>query len=138
MPSVRLQWEGLDELRRELAAAPREVRDDAFRIVRAHVDGAASEIRSSYQGHRVTGTLLSRLRTDYPSASILFGQVRSAAPHGSLFEFGAGARRTDRGANRGRMPAAKTFVPIAQAWRARMVVALSEMLTRRGFSVSGD
>ena len=82
--------------------------------------------------------LAARVRTEYPSGSILFGQVRSTAPHGSMFEFGTRKRQNDRKANRGTMPAAKQFVPIAQAWRRRTWKALGAMLERRGFTVTGE
>lgn len=135
--SAKVQWQGLDEFLREFGAIPQHLHEEGMGIIREETEGAAAEISQAYP--RKTGTLASRVRTSYPSTSILVGLVRSAAPHSHLFEFGTKQRRTARGFNRGVMPKANpsVVVPIARRRRARMARRMVDMLRRAGFQV-GD
>lgn len=133
--SASIKWSGMDELIRDLTQAPAAIRHEGMAIVREETEGAASDLVQAYP--RRSGTLAQRVRTFYPSGSILLGKVVSAAPHAHLFHWGSKPRRNDRGANRGVMPAATPdpLVPIARRRRARMFRRLAEMLERRGFRV---
>lgn len=135
--SVKLTLDGFDELIGELTRAPQEMRAEGMGIVREETEGAAAEIRNQY--HTKTGTLAKRVETEYPSTQVLVGIVRSRAPHAHLYEFGTQKRQTNSGANRGTMPAAlpAVTVPIARRRRLRMIRRLADMLTRKGFEVSG-
>lgn len=135
--SSRVVLKGFDELVTMLTTAPEHIREDGFQIVREETEGAAQEMRNAYQSHSRTGRLVRRVVTEFPSARILVGIVRSKAPHAHLFEFGTKPRRNAAGANRGVMPAAspEVVVPIARRRRERMVRRLAEMLVRMGFQV---
>lgn len=136
--SARVQWSGLDEFLREFGSIPETLNSEGMTIVREETEGAAVEIAQAYP--RKTGTLSRRVRTVYPSATVLVGIVQSRAPHAHLFEFGTTARKTFTGANRGRMPKATPpiTVPIARRRRARMARRMVEMLRRVGFQVGNE
>lgn len=132
---MRLEWTGLDAFLKDMHALPQELNRDGMVIVREETEGAAVEISQQYAQHRVTGTLARRVRTQFPSSTILVGLVLSAAPHSHLFEFGTKARKTSSGANRGTMPATAITVPIARRRRARMSRRLVDLLRAQGFEV---
>lgn len=135
--SVRL--DGFDELVAELTKAPEHVRVNGMTIIREETEGHAQEVRNAYGQHRVTGALERGVSTEYPSTQVLVGIVRSRAKHAHIFENGTQIRRTNSGANRGRMPkpSPQVFVPIAIRRRERMKQRLADMLRGLGFEVSG-
>jgi hypothetical protein len=141
--SVRMVLDGLDELITELGKQPKEIRDRGLVIVREETEGAAEELRQHYpEASRTvhgTGTLRSRVRTFYPSTTILTGIVQSMAPHAHLWHWGTKVRQTDRGANRGRMPKPnpEPLVPIARRRRLSMNRRLADMLRGLGYVVTG-
>jgi hypothetical protein len=135
---VRHQWSGFEEYLRELGSIPEALRSEASRIVHAHTEAARAELVAVYERHRRTGKLRSKVSTDYPSSSVISGILKSTAPHGALFEWGTAERKNDKGKSLGRMPAAKQFVPIMVAHRARMYAELGELLRSHGFEVSGE
>lgn len=135
---VKLELRGLEEFRAALRGLPAHLRDEGAAIVLAHAEQAVREIVSGYP--EKSGNLRSHV-TVRPSAT-KFGTgavVKSAAKHAFIFEKGTTVRRTNTGANRGRMPAAdasKAFIPKAIRARQRMVRALMDLLRRAGFEVS--
>ena len=131
-----VQFDGLDELIQQLTDAPQHIRDEGMVIVREETEGAAAEIVAALP--RKTGTLAKRVKTSYPSSTLLVGLVQSTAPHAHLYEFGTKQRSTKAGANRGISGPHKTTPQIAQKRRERMYRRLREMVTRMGFQVSGD
>jgi hypothetical protein len=135
--SVKLEWNGLEELIQQLTHAPEAIRQEGLVIVQDDVTNAATEIALRYPSR--TGTLARRVRTYFPSSQVLFGGIRSAAPHAHLYEFGTRKRQTGKGWNRGTMPAASppVFVPIVQRHRLRMYDRLADMLRRMGWEVVG-
>ena len=135
--SASVVLDGFDELVQALTNAPKAIRDEAFPIVRKTTEAAAAEIRAVYSQHTKTGNLANRVRTAYPSSTVIVGIVQSTSPHSHLFEFGTKPRTNARGANRGVMPAHKTTPAIAARHRAQMYQELREMLARLGFTVSG-
>jgi hypothetical protein len=145
--SAAIKWSGLDELLQQLTDAPRDIRDEGLQIVRKHTEAGAEELRQHYpeeshsaarvsRGER-TGVLRARVRTLFPSGTILIGLILSAAPHSHLWHWGTRQRKTSKGYNRGAMPAAKPepLVPIANKHRERMFEELKQMLQRFGFQV---
>lgn len=139
--SAKATWAGMSGVIAQLTTAPAEVKADGMEIVRRTTESAAAELRRSYPeaSHtaRGTGTLAARVRTVYPSSTLLVGQVQSRAPHADLWHFGSKDRYTKRGFYRGRMPKAapEPLVPIAQRHRVSMYQQLRELLVRFGFQV---
>jgi hypothetical protein len=126
----------MDELIKQLTDAPTDIRQDGMGIVKEETEAAAYEIALAYS--RRTGRLARQVRTAFPSTTILYGQVISAAPHSHIYEFGSRQRRTDRGWNRGSMPEQQVTAPIAQRRRTRMMQRLADMLRQRGWQVTED
>ena len=135
--SVRL--DGVDALVAELTKAPAHIRAQGMQIIREETEGHAAEVRRQYEQHRVTGNLARGVTTEYPSTQVLIGIVRSRAKHAHIFEQGTRQRRTNNGANRGRMPKPdpQVFVPAAIRRRERMRHRLADMLRDMGFQVTG-
>ena len=134
--SARVTLDGMGALIQAMTDAPDEIRAEGMDIIREETEATASGLRAAYP--RRTGTLQSRVRTVYPSSTILLGIVRSQAPHASIWHFGTATRRTRRGANRGAMPQAtpEPLVPLARRHRARMFDRLKGLLVRMGFTVT--
>lgn len=135
---VRVQMNGLDELRAQLRRLPEDLATEAGDIVLAHAEGAKREVEGGYPTYR--GVLRSRVRVERNRSKVTTAAiVRSTAPHAFIFERGTVQRRTDKGWNRGRMPAAsasQAAIPKFIRWRARMVEALIELVRRAGFEVA--
>lgn len=131
---MSVQISGFNELVQALQDAPSDIREQGMVIIREETEGAAVEIAAKY--HRKTGTLAKRVKTLFPSTTLLVGIVQSTAPHSHLYEFGTRDRKNAAGANRGRMPADKVTPEIAQKRRERMTRRLKEMLVRLGFTLS--
>lgn len=134
--SARIEFTGLEELKTELGKANADFRAKAMAIVRDETEQAAKDIVASMG--RKTGTLRSRVRTFYPSASTLIGIVRSQAPHSNIVERGTKRRQNRKGANRGVMPANPSVAKAAPPRRRRMYRRLADMLRAMGFEVTGD
>jgi hypothetical protein len=139
---VSVQFTGLDQLIRELTDAPEHIRADGMVIVREETEGARAEVENEYavKFKRKTGNLSKRVKTLYPSTTLLVGIVQSTAPHSHLVEFGTKQRRNAAGANRGSVQeqSPKITPVIAEKRRARMYRRLKEMLAGMGFQVSGN
>jgi hypothetical protein len=136
--SGELQWTGLRELEDDLRRLPDDLTGEASHIIEAAANGAAAEIKPRY-GVK-TGNLRDHLEVrethDGPfSAGYV---VINTAKHAGLYESGTQARHTDIGANRGRMPAAHVFIPVAIRKRRQMYEQLKAMVERHGLEVSGD
>lgn len=137
--SAKVVLDGFDALVAELTKAPAEIRAQGMEIIRQETEGHAQEVRNAYGQHRVTGNLERGVNTEYPSTQVLIGIVRSKARHASIYENGTDVRRTNNGANRGRMPkpSPQLFVPLAIRRRERMRRRLADMLRGLGFQVTG-
>lgn len=137
---VTLSLVGMMELRAALRNLPETLTAEAATIVDNAANQAKAEVYGAYPTGP-TGNLKRGLRVTH-NAGRRFGTqaiVRSGAPHASIFEFGTQRRTTDRGANRGRMPAApesEAMIPIAMRVRRRMVRDLVALVRRAGFQVS--
>ena len=130
-------FEGLEELKDALRSAPEAIAAQAGPIVQEIAAAAAADVRQQYPSK--TGTLRGRVRTAAGPPG-RFGArwvVQTAAPHALIYERGTTDRHTRTGAYRGRMPAARVFVPAMIRWRTTMYARLAAMLQAFGFEVGG-
>lgn len=138
MANFRVQMDGLAELRDQLRRLPEDLANEAGDIVLTFAEGAKREVETGYPVHR--GVLSRRVRVERNRSKVTTSAiVRSAAPHAFIFEKGTRNRVTDKGWNRGRMPAAseaQAAIPKFIRWRARMVEALKELIRTKGFEVA--
>jgi hypothetical protein len=142
---VQLRIDGMEDMKRYLRQLPEDLRDQGRAIVAEHVDSAEAAIRASYTGMtksaaygvEASGNLLRGLQQN--KAESRFGVrivLRNRAPHAWLVENGTELRHF-KGASRGRMPAAKMFVPAVMRARRAMWRDLVALLERNGLTVSG-
>lgn len=138
MANFRVQMDGLAELREQLRRLPDDLATEAGDIVLEYAESAKRDVQTNYPAR--TGTLRRRVTIERNRSKVTTSAiVRSAAPHAHLFEKGTHVRRTDRGWNRGAMPAAseaQAAIPKFIRWRARMVEALKELVRTKGFEVA--
>jgi hypothetical protein len=138
--SVKLELNGMAELREALRNLPETLAGEASHIVEGVANGVASDVRRAYpsrSGRLIGGVQVTRFETGKVAAGAI---VKSAAKHAHLFEYGTASRRTSKGVNRGRMPKApqnERMVPIVVRARKRMYSQFAEMLRRIGFVVEG-
>jgi hypothetical protein len=138
MSQNRFVWNGLEELKAALRALPADLAAEAGHLVTAAANGAAADIRRSYPVH--SGNLRDHITVDVGRGLGPFGAgsvVKNTARHAYLFEVGTQARHTDLGWNRGRMPAAKVFIPTTRRWRRKMYAELAKVVERHGLRVTG-
>jgi len=155
MSSIKMQMDGLDELRNTLHKLPEHLVDEASDIIVAHAEQAQREVQDAYPVRTTNLHPTARRRTPWYPPGNLKGRVRilknravvftsaivqSRAPHAWLYENGTKGRNrtTDKGWNRGAMPEApldKKMIPRVIRIRARMVKALMELLQREGFEL---
>lgn len=133
-----LTIKGLVEFQEAMSHLPQHLTDEAETIVHDAARGAMGETYNGYPNK--TGTLRGGLRLEThrtrTSAKVI---VKSTAGYAGDFEHGTEDRRTRRGWERGKMPAAQpghAMIPIAQRWRARMLDNLIAMVERAGFTVT--
>ncbi len=129
---VKVRWTGLTEFLREFGSIPQALHSEGMDIIRDETEGAAVEISQQYA--RKTGTLAKRVKTSYPSSSILVGIAQSTAPHAHLYEF-THKNRQRRDGSRTTFKGRNVTVPIARRRRARMARRMVELLRRKGFNV---
>ena len=145
--SSRLTFDGLDQLIQDLRQLPGHLRDEATTIIHATASGAVEEMRAAYpEGPR--GRLKRGLKTAFRQDSEFgsAGVVTNTAPHAFIFEQGTQARYVSTlplgrvknfGYRRGAMPPGRVFIPIAMRRRRDMYTALTEVVRRQGFQVTG-
>jgi hypothetical protein len=128
--------------------------NEAADIVIDHAERARQEVEAGYPVRTTNLNPTPRRKTRYFPPGNLKARVislknrslvstaalvQSRAPHAWIFENGTGTRRTDRGAHRGKMPAApvsQRMIPKVIRWRARMTQALIALVERAGFTIS--
>jgi len=142
----RLHWVGLDELRAALLQLPEDLASDAESIVNDAAQAAFDEIYAAYPVR--TGNLRNGLKVqtlshafDARVGSRALGAgaiLYNNAPHAYMFEHGTEARHTDIGADRGRMPPGKVFIPRVMRHRRRMYEELVAMMESHGLLVTGS
>lgn len=139
--SVRLELNGMAELREALRNLPEHLAGEASHIVGSVANGAGSEVRQHYKrgktGNLIAGVEVAQISTGKAAAGYV---VRSKSPHSHLVERGTVTRRTASGANRGAMkksPENERMIPIVIRARRRMYGQLADLLRRMGFIVEG-
>jgi hypothetical protein len=144
--SNRLTFTGLDQLMQDLQRLPVALRDEAAGIIHETATGALEEIRAGYpEGRR--GGLKRGLKSTFSTSDFgTAGVVKNSSPHAFIFEQGTQARYIQTlplgraknfGYRRGAMPPGRVFIPIAIRRRRAMYAALTEVVRRAGFQVTG-
>ncbi len=135
---VRLNFEGLSELRDGLSRLPQELAAKAASVVQTTAEQVGQEVQANYPTH--AGNLKRGVRVTVSGTNVsTVGIVRSASPHAHLFEYGTTRRQTRTGANRGVMPQApadERVGPRASRARKRMVDRLIAIVEEAGLTVS--
>lgn len=135
--TVTVEWQGkgIAGLIAAIKQVPEAVQREADTAIDGVADGMVSAVKAQYRRGR-TGTLQRGVRKR--KLAPLAYQVRSAAPHAHLYEFGTRQRQTKRGANRGAMP---RFGPIfgveKMRWGAKFERDMRDVLQRSVRSASG-
>ena len=136
--TVRINFEGLNELREGLSRLPQELAAKAATVVQQTAEQVGQEVQANYPTH--TGNLKRGVRVTVDGSNVSTrGIVRSASPHAHLFEYGTVRRQTRTGANRGVMPKApddERVGPRASRARRRMVDRLVAIVEEAGLTVS--
>ena len=145
--SNRLTFDGLEQLLRDLQQLPGHLRDEATTLIHATASEALGEMRAAYpegpRGRLKKGLKVAfRQEGDFGAA----GVVTNTSPHAFIFENGTQARYVSTlplgraknfGYRRGAMPPGRVFIPIAMRRRRAMYAALTEVVRRAGFQVTG-
>jgi hypothetical protein len=132
--------DGLAELKAEMRDLPEALRDAAVAIIDGTADAAAEDIRNAYPEGE-TGNLKKGVRVRQQVQPSPFGYsvaVISAAQHANIFEYGAATRKTNKGWNRGSMPAGNVFIPRMAKHRRRMWERFRVLLEQAGLRVTDD
>jgi HK97 gp10 family phage protein len=118
---------GMAALIRGLQQLPEALAQEAEGVISATADLMAAEVRRDYPAK--SGNLRKDVRVERKDR--LRAQVKSAAKHAHLYEYGTVSRYLkSNGASRGTMPAQPVFVPAAVRNRRRMVERLTEIVKR--------
>jgi hypothetical protein len=137
---VRLRIDGIAEFKAALRNLPTELRAEANGIVNAHADAAQAAIAAQYP--EGSGRLMGlRHNLSIKSSYSAFGvtaRLINRSPIAWIYENGTELRHTDLGINRGRMPAAKVFIPTVIRERRAMIADLVALVERAGLSVHGN
>jgi Bacteriophage HK97-gp10, putative tail-component len=124
---------GLGEFRDALKRLPLELQQEARAEIVRTTESAAAELRAVYPA--VTGNLRRGVKTHIrETRGETEGEVRSTAPHAHLWEFGTVNRKTEKGWNRGRMPANITrgLIAIRMRRQRALSLALKRIIERGG------
>ncbi len=148
MNAIRLQWNGLQELREELLTLPADLTAEAEGIVLGAGQDAQAEIGAIYQAHARSHHLADGLQlSNEPNGTYEVRAIlRSRAPHAWLFDNGSQARHYttkkgqphNTGAMWSRTPPTHAFVGTVIRHRRLMYERLKLVLVRHGLTVSGD
>jgi len=137
--SMRVLLHGTDELRNALAQLPAALNRDARAIVQQAAHETARQARSA--NHDRSGALDKGISVRVTNTSTtVTAKVRSAAKHAAMWEYGSRPhRRTNKNANRGRMPdhGGAGLINASIRERAIMTAQLIALVRNAGFTVSG-
>jgi hypothetical protein len=135
--SARVWWEGLEELKAQLAALPARLVEEATAIAITNAEAAKTDIYNAYP--KRTGNLREGLSVTVAYAGPFGVDVvlRNSRRDARWFEKGTQTRQTKLGANRGAMPAGNIFWPRFYRWRRHMWDDWAAMLEREGLTVTG-
>ena len=140
--SVTMQIRGLDELKAALANLPTELKGKATAIVLDAAHAAKDDIVEQYPAR--SGVLRKgvKVKVEEIGPHGVGAKVRSAAPHGWLYEHGSEARHyySKRGIRHytGRMPGKKVFIPTMIRHRRAMYAKLAAIIEAQGLTVKRD
>jgi hypothetical protein len=144
MSSVRLRFDGLNDLRAALRRLPAELASEAQAVVTDAAAAAAAEVQAA--NPIKTGNLQSHV-TVAPIVAGRWGAAvlvkstatagRTSIPLQNIVDSGTQVRRTSKGANRGQTKRKNILVPIVMRHRARMEAALRAIVVRAGFTLRG-
>jgi len=136
-----LTFTGIQELKQALADLPANLKGEATAVVLDNAHAAAAAIRNQYPTG-ATGNLRKGVKVVVKEVGPVgvAAQVRSAAPHAHLWEFGTQARHTKMGWARGIMKAPPTpvFIPTMIRYRRLMYQKLAAIIEAQGLTVKGD
>lgn len=132
MPA-RIRLDGVEDFRRQLLELPETIATEAREIVHNAAENASEEIRGRYTSQTLKAAMKVTHKDDGPlhARSI----VENTSHLSNWFENGTEERHTKLNQNRGRMPPAHIFVPIAMRARRRMEDVLMELVRRTGLRV---
>ena len=152
--SVELRLTGILELKQALANLPAELKGQATGIVMETAYAAADDIRNQYplgppdrmrKGQAITpGNLKKGVKVVVKEIGPVgvAAQVRSAAPHAHLYEFGTVARHyvTQYGRRKaiGAMPPRPVFIPTMIRYRRLLYAKLAALIQSKGLTVKVD
>jgi hypothetical protein len=132
MPA-RMRVDGLQEFRRALLDLPDKIAVEAREIVHEAAENTSREIREQYTSDELKSHMKVTHKDDGPLHAR--STVENTSHLSNWFENGTEERHTKLGHNRGRMPPAHIFVPIAMRARRRMEAVLFELVERTGLVV---
>jgi hypothetical protein len=136
MPAT-LRIDGLDDELDALTALPTTLRDQAAPLVRATADQAEATIRAAYPV--VSGQLRDSLHQEVVETPAgIKVRLINDAPQAIWYEYGTVFRHTSLGYARGRMPAAKVFVPEVMRDRRALLDDLIPVVEAEGLKVRGQ
>jgi Bacteriophage HK97-gp10, putative tail-component len=136
MPAT-LRIDGLDDELDALTALPTTLRDQAAPLVRATADQAEATIRAAYPV--VSGQLRDSLHQEtVETPAGIKVRLINDAPEAIWYEYGTVFRHTSLGYARGRMPAAKVFVPEVMRDRRALIDDLIPVVEAEGLKVRGQ
>jgi HK97 gp10 family phage protein len=139
--SAQVKWEGLDELRKQLQALPKDLNREARGRVIAAANSAADDLKQAYPKGD-TGNLRKGVKVKVEESEVAtHAVVRSSAAHAHLWEFGTQNRKTQKLWNRGSGPAHydQGLVGIASKKRRNLnanLIAIVKSVT--GADVTGE
>lgn len=136
--SVRVLLEGNNELRDALGNLTEELNREARAIVHAAAEKTAAQLKAVYpQGP--SGKMQRGVKvTTRDTTTTTRAKVRSTTDEATYWEYGTQVRRTNKGFNRGAMPAAtgRGLISIAVRNRRAMVDELIALVRSQGFTVT--
>jgi hypothetical protein len=122
--SANVTWNGLDELRHQLAALPAEVRAEFKPVLEKAGQQIVAETNSAYASQGVPSLGQGMRVESSADASDLSVRIKLTHPTAHLREFGTVDRYTSSGAYRGRQPARPVFIPVVERVRAQVAETL--------------
>jgi hypothetical protein len=136
LSSVKLTFEGMEEVKALLRQMPEAFAGEAANIIEGNWNGAAADIKAGYPARSglAKSVTVEHRRSKFGAVSI----IRNTSPRALWFEEGTQVRHTSFGANRGAQKPGHVFYPPVRRARRKAMQELKEMLIRAGLTVTGD
>lgn len=132
--SAGMEWKGLSELAKELAALPANVRGKFKPVLENAGNQVVAEATSEYSAAGVPDLAKGMRVESSPEAADLSVRIKLTHPAAHLRELGTVDRYTSKGAYRGRQPARPVFIPIVERAREQVGDKLEDGLRKLGGS----